>query len=101
MVTTAGSVLATGFWMLPVPFLATVAFLVLLPATARALIVPTDLPRQLPDKPSALAVSAGTCRGMFGIPARSWHSCVSVDLPPLILPLVKLELLVLEPAGYT
>jgi hypothetical protein len=87
--------------MLPVPFLATVAFLVLLPATARALIVPTDLPRQLPDKPSALAVSAGTCRGMFGIPARSWHSCVSVDLPPLILPLVKLELLVLEPAGYT
>jgi len=92
--------MAMGFWMLPVPFLATVAFLVLLPAAARALIVPTDLPRQLSDKPSALAVSAGTRRGMFGIPARSWHSCVSVDLPPLIVPLVKLKLQVLEPASY-
>jgi hypothetical protein len=92
--------MAMGFWMLPVPFLAPVAFLVFLPAAARALIVPTDLPRQLSDKPSALAVSAGTRRGMFGIPARSWHSCVSVDLPPLIVPLVKLKLQVLEPASY-
>ena len=69
---------ATGCWMLSVRFLAPVASFVLLSATTRALIVPTDLPMLLPDKPPALADRAGTCRGMFGIPVGSWHSCAGL-----------------------
>ena len=44
-VVTADKRTATGGWMICVPFLAPVASLVLLSATTRALIVPTNLPR--------------------------------------------------------
>ena len=54
------------------------ASLVLLSATTWALIVPTDLPMLLPDKPLALADRAGTCRWMVSVPVCSWHSCADL-----------------------